>query len=72
MSRGTSLRITEEFEQDLNVLLSVAPDGKTMADVIRESVRIMADGYRTAWDYGMVPENEAPRITGVRIAADAA
>lgn len=53
------VRVTEPFRDDLTTLMA---NGRSLTDVIREAVRIMADAHRCAWDYGDVPRDQDPRI----------
>lgn len=67
VGRNVPVRITPEFRDDLAELMR---HGQTATDAIRTAVRTMADAHRSAHDYGDVPHDTAPRITGAVYAGE--
>lgn len=59
IGRNMTVRVIPDMHDDLAVLLT---PGGTLADVVRDALRNMADAYRRAWDMGDVPHGTAPVI----------
>ncbi|MFZ3569265.1 hypothetical protein ACNYS0_20145 [Streptomyces sp. BH034] len=66
VGRSLSVRVThDDMRDDLAVVMRAHGEA---ADPVRRAVRLLADAYRRAWDYGDVPDGTAPRILSVRYA----
>lgn len=70
--KNLTVRVSRDFADDLAVLTRARRPGGTTLDrtaAVHEAVRLLAQAYRCAWDYGDVPDGAAPRVLGVRYAA---
>ncbi|MEV7243952.1 hypothetical protein AB0N92_22275 [Streptomyces sp. NPDC093248] len=54
-----SVRLDEEFARDLAVLMQTGDD---LTTAMRTAVGILANMYRTAWHYEIVPVGTAPTL----------
>jgi hypothetical protein len=60
-----SVRVTDDFADDLAVLMGTGADFST---AVRDAVRIVADIYRTAHNAGITPPDTAPRLLAYQLA----
>jgi hypothetical protein len=60
-----SVRLDDDLSDDL---ATVTRTGVTASDAVRLALALLANTYRCAWDHGDVPDDQAPRILGVRYA----
>jgi hypothetical protein len=65
--KNVPVHITEQFRDDLAILMA---NGQRASDVIRAAVHHAAEAYRRAWDYGDVPADQDPVITGCTYAGE--
>jgi hypothetical protein len=66
--KNVPVHLTPGFRDDLAVLMA---NGARASDVIRQAVHHAADAYRRARDYGDVPDDQDPVITGCTYASEA-
>ncbi|PWS43904.1 hypothetical protein DKT74_14285 [Streptomyces sp. ZEA17I] len=57
--KGLSVRMDAELYDDLTVMMST---GITASDAVKHAVSLVAQMYSGAWEEGLVPEGEQPRI----------
>ncbi|MFF0104517.1 hypothetical protein [Streptomyces hirsutus] len=62
--KALSVKVDPHLYDDLTVMLRT---GMTLSDAVRHAVRIVADGYRGAWESGRIPQGVAPDITHVMV-----
>ncbi|MGY3202661.1 type II secretion system F family protein [Streptomyces sp. TE5632] len=62
--KALSVKVDAYLYDDLAVMLRT---GMTLSDAVRHAVRIVADGYRGAWESGRIPDGVAPDITHVMV-----
>lgn len=60
IGKNANVHVTPGFRDDLAVLMR---NGRSLTTVVRAAVRLMADAYRLAWDYGDVPPAIDPPVT---------
>lgn len=58
-----AIGLDDDLRDHLAVLQST---GRTLTAAIRDSIELLADAHRDAWDYEECPRGTAPRIYGVR------
>jgi hypothetical protein len=66
VGRSVSVRVRDEDDRD-DLATLMRAHGEA-ADPVRLAVRLLADAYRRAWDYGDVPDGTPPHILAVRYA----
>jgi hypothetical protein len=59
--KNVPVHLTAQFRDDLAVLMA---NGARASDVIRAAVHHAAEAYRRAWNYGDVPADQDPHVTG--------
>mgnify|MGYP001230769073 CR=1 FL=1 len=64
-----SIRVDDQLAADLAVVMRT---GVNLSDAIRQSVRQLADMYRTAWTEGVVPVGTAPVLLAYQLQQDPA
>lgn len=65
--KNVPVHLTPAMRDDLAVLMA---NGARASDVIRAAVAHMANAYRRAHEYGDVPTDQDPQITGTRYAGE--
>jgi hypothetical protein len=64
-----TVRITEEFREDLDLLCGAVQNNGTILNktaAVQYAVRLLADLYRTSWDYEDVQRGHAPDMVSYR------
>jgi hypothetical protein len=66
-----TVRITDDFQEDLDLVCSAVRQNGTKlnkTEAVQYAIRLLADTYRRAWDYGDVMDSRAPELLSVRYA----
>lgn len=65
VGKPLSVRVDADLYYDLATVIQT---GVTASDAVRHALRLLADTYRKAWDYGDCPDGTAPQIVAVQYA----
>mgnify|MGYP001551982881 CR=1 FL=1 len=73
MTSNLTVRITQDFQEDLEILCGAVQQNGTKlnkTEAVKLAVQRLADTYRSAWDYADVQEPHAPIIVSYRYRTD--
>lgn len=59
VGKTLSVKVTADLHDDLAIIVT---RGVNVSDAVRAAVALAADAYRSAWEYGDVPDGIAPRL----------
>jgi len=68
-----TVRITQNFQDDLDILCSAVRQNGTKlnkTEAVKQAVQILADAYRNAWDYADVRNGFTPTLMSYRYRTD--